>query len=187
MKFQTIFLFAALASLHAMAPVSSDGQSQPAPASQQPAAATSPQSNSLQGQAAAPPSTAKPAKVWTNEEINTLRNSSGVSVVGNQTPQKSSVPSRGYSLEKDPSWYRKQLQPLRADIDRLDAQIEKTKAFLNGEKVDQPTPIRAYVSIPGNPQVQLKQLEDKRDADQAKIDDILDRARHNGVEPGALR
>jgi len=108
-------------------------------------------------------------------------------VVGNQTPQKVKAPSRGYSLEKDPGWYRQQLQPLRAEIVRLDAQIEKTKAFLSGEKVNEPTPIRAYVSIPGNPQDQLKQLEDSRQADQSKIDDILDRARHNGVEPGALR
>jgi hypothetical protein len=175
MRFQTIFLSAALISLDAMAPALSYGQAQPTPATQQPATANT------------PPANAKPAKVWTNDELGTLRNSPGVSVVGNQAPQKASAPSRGYSLEKDPSWYRKQLQPLRADIDRLNAQIEKTKAFLSGEKVNEPTPIRAYVSVPGNPQDQLKQLEDRRDADQAKIDDILDRARHNGVEPGALR
>jgi hypothetical protein len=186
MRFQTIFLFAALVSLHAAVPGTANGQTQPLPATEQPAIATAPQPSSPRPQAAAP-ATVKPAKVWTNDEINSFRNSPGVSVVGKQTPQKATAPSRGYSLDKDPGWYRKQLQPLRADIDRLNAQIEKTKAFLSGEKVNDPTPIRAYVSIPGNPQDQLKQLEDRRQADQAKIDDILDRARHNGVEPGALR
>jgi hypothetical protein len=186
MRFQSIFLLAALASLHAMVPGTAYSQSQPASATQQPAAASAPQPSSPQARAA-PTANAKPVKVWTNDEIGSLRNNPGVSVVGNQRPQKVSEPSRGYSLEKDPGWYRKQLQPLRADIDRLDGQIEKTKAFLNGEKVNDPTPIRAYVSVPGNPQDQLKRLQDKRQADQAKIDDILDRARHSGVEPGALR
>src|SRR5580704_6951237 len=186
MRFQTIFLFAALVSLHAIVPGTASGQTQQQPASQQPAAVSPQQSSPPEPQAAAP-STVKPAKVWTNDEVGSLRNSPGVSVVGNQTPQKRSAPSTGYSLDKDPGWYRKQLQPLRADIDRLDAQIEKTKSFLSGEKVNDTTPIRAYVSIPGNPQDQLKQLEDRRQADQSKIDDILDRARHNGVEPGALR
>jgi hypothetical protein len=185
MRFQTILLFAALVSLHAMVPAASYGQSQSASATQQAGAASTP-SSSPQSQAA-PTAKTKPAKVWTNDEINTLHDSPGVSVVGNQTPQKVRAPSRGYSLQKDPAWYRQQLQPLRADLDKLDAQIEKTKAFLSGEKVSEPTPIRAYVSIPGNPQDQLKQLEDRRVADQARIDDILDRARHNGVEPGALR
>lgn len=185
MRFQTILVFAALVSLRAIVPAANYGQSQPASATKQPTAesatASSPQSQ------AAPTANTKPAKVWTNDEINTLHDSPGVSVVGNRTPQKASAPSRGYSLQKDPAWYRQQLQPLRADLDKLDAQIEKTKAFLSGEKVSEPTPIRAYVSIPGNPQDQLKQLENSRAADQARIDDILDRARHNGVEPGALR
>ena len=30
-------------------------------------------------------------------------------------------------------------------------------------------------------------MEAKRQADEAKIEDLLDRARHNGIEPGALR
>jgi hypothetical protein len=38
-----------------------------------------------------------------------------------------------------------------------------------------------------SPQEQLKQMEAKRQADAAKMDDLLDRARHNGIEPGALR
>jgi hypothetical protein len=117
-----------------------------------------------------------------------LPNNHSVSVVGNRTPQNASATSKGYSLEKDPGWYRRQLAPLRAEIEKLDGQIEQTKAFLSGEKVsDPPAPFRAYFSAAGNPQDQLKRMEARRQADAAKVDDLLDLARHNSIEPGALR
>ena len=65
------------------------------------------------------------------------------------------------------------------------SQIAKLKAFLSGENVSEPTTMHHQL-IP-TPQDQLKQMEAKRQADAAKIDDLLDRARHNGINPGALR
>ncbi len=186
MRFQTLFLFAALVSSLSVAPTSGYGQSQSPAATQQPSATSAPPP-APQSQAA-PLANSKPDKVWTNDEIDTLRNNQGVSVVGNRTPQNASAKSKGYSMEKDPAWYRKQLAPLRAEIEKLDGQIEQTKAFLSGEKVnEQPASYHAYFGVPGNPQSQLKQMEAKRQADEAKIDGLLDRARHNGIEPGALR
>jgi hypothetical protein len=96
-----------------------------------------------------------------------------------------SATSKGYSLEKDPAWYRRQLEPLRAEIEKLDAQIPKMQAFLNGENVGEQASLHPKM-VP-SPQEQLKQMEAKRQADAAKVDDLLDRARHNGTEPGALR
>lgn len=186
MRFQTLFLFAVLASLLAMGTGSLYGQSQSPAATQQPSAtSTPPPAPPAQP---APLANAKPAKVWTNDEIDTLPNNHSVSVVGNRTPQNASATSKGYSLEKDPGWYRRQLAPLRAEIEKLDGQIEQTKAFLSGEKVsDPPAPFRAYFGVAGNPQGQLKRMEAKRQADEAKVDDLLDLARHNSIEPGALR
>ena len=184
MRFQTLFLFAALVSFPAVVPGSAFCQSQTPAATQQPSTTSAPPPQAQ----AAPVANAKSDKVWTNDEIDTLRNNQGVSVVGNRTPQNASAKSKGYSMEKDPAWYRRQLAPLRAEIEKLDGQIEQTKAFLSGEKVnDQPASYHAYFGVPGNPQNQLKQMEAKRQADQSKIDDLLDRARHNGIEPGALR
>ena len=186
MRFQTLYLSAVLASLLAMGTGSLHGQSQSPAATQQPSATSAPPP-APQAQPA-PLANAKPAKVWTNDEIDTLPNNHSVSVVGNRTPQSVSATSKGYSLEKDPGWYRRQLAPLRAEIEKLDGQIEQTKAFLSGEKVnEQPASVRAYFAVPGNPQGQLKQMEARRQADAAKIDDLLDLARHNGIEPGALR
>jgi len=186
MRFQRLFLFAVLVSSLAAVPGLGYGQSQPTASTQQSSTTSTPQPPA-QAQAA-PIANAKPAKVWTNDEIDTLPNNHSVSVVGNRTPQSASSTSKGYSLEKDPAWYRRQLAPLRAEIEKLDGQIEQTKAFLSGEKVnEQPASVRAYFTVPGNPQGQLKQMEARRQADAAKVDDLLDQARHNGIEPGALR
>ena len=189
MRFQTIVLFATLVSLplHVIVPESSYAQSQPAPAIQQSAAPSAQPPTRSQAQDA-PLKNAKPAKVWTNEEIDTLRNNHGVSVVGKRTPRNVSATANAYSVEKDPVWYRRQIKPLRTEIAKLDGQIKKTRAFLNGEKVnDPPASYDAYFDLPGNPQDQLKQMEAKRQTDEAKMEDLLDRARHNGIEPGALR
>src|ERR1700680_3680614 len=115
MRFRTIFLLAVLVSLFAAVPGSSYGQSQTTVATHQPADASStPPAPQAQ---AAPIANAKPAKVWTNDEIDTLRNDRSVSVVGNRTPQKVSATSKGYSQEKDPAWYRMQRGPLRAECE----------------------------------------------------------------------
>jgi cell division protein FtsB len=185
MRFRKLFLIAALVSLLAVVPGLCYGQSESPAAPQQPPAASAPPQQTPPQAQAAPLANAKPAKVWTNDEIDTLRNNHGVSVVGNPNSLNVSATSKAYSQEKDPAWYRKQLASLRAEIDELDPQIAKLKAFLSGENVSDP-PTQHHRLVP-TPQDQLKQLEAKRQADEAKIEDLLDRARHNGIEPGALR
>jgi len=186
MKFQTLLLIGVLVPCLAIVPPPAHAQSQSPAAAPQPTDTSAPQPPP-QAQAA-PLANAKPTKVWTNEEIESLPKDRGISVVGKQTTQKASATtSRSNSFEKDPTSYRRQIQPLREEIEKLDGQIEKTKAFLNGERMDEPAPVRAYVSMPGNAQDQLKRLEARRQADETKLDDLLDRARHNGIEPGALR
>jgi hypothetical protein len=128
----------------------------------------------------------KPVKVWTNEEVGALHNQNSISVVGQKSSTKKvSAVSGTNSQEKNPDWYQKQLAPLREDIEKIGPQIARLQDFLNGENIsDTPTMHRQLVPSPSE---QLKQLEAKRQADQVKIDDLLDRARKNGVEPGALR
>ena len=187
MRFRKLLSLFLPVSLLAIASGSGYAQSQPPAAIEQPAATGAP--TSPPQPKAAPIANAKPAKVWTNDEVDVLRNDHGVSVVGNHAPQNVSATSkttaRGFPQEKDPAWYRNQLATLRAEIDKLDPQIAKFKAFLSGENVsDPPTMHRQMVPTPSD---QLRQMEAKRQADAAKIEDLLDRARHNGIEPGALR
>jgi hypothetical protein len=135
---------------------------------------------------AAPLPNAKPAaKVWTNDDIATAHTKPGVPPAANHAPQKVSVTSKTYSQDKDPAWYRRQLTPLRDEIDKLDPQIAKFKAFLSGELISDPPTVHRQM-VP-TPQEQLKEAQTKRQADSEKIEDLVDRARHNGIEPGALR
>lgn len=184
MEVGKIFLVTAVLSLFAAAPGALRAQSQTDAPAVQPATASAPAG---QGQSATQPK-AKPAKVWDNDQINMLSNDHSVSVVGAKATASAGATSKALPPEKDPAWYRKQLQPLQAEIAKLDAQIEKTKAFLSGEKVnDQPADKHAYYSVPGDPQEQLKQLEAKRAKDVERVNDLLDRARHNDIPPGELR
>ena len=181
MKLPKLLLFATLFFLLTALNGRLYGQSQ-ASATAQPATASAP---SPQAQAAPLPN-AKPAKVWTNDEIDTLRNDHGVSVVGkNQPTQNVSTKTTVHSPDKDPAWYRKQLEPLQEEIAKLDGQIAKLQAFLNGENVSDPATMHRRM-VP-TPQDQLTQLQAKRAKDVEKVNDLLDRARHNDIPPGELR
>jgi hypothetical protein len=189
MRFRTLFNLAVMVSLLALvclltvAPGLAYCQAQSPAPTEQPAATSAPPP-APQAKAAPIPNV-KPAKVWTNDEIDALRNKHSVSVVGTRPPQNVSATSKGYSQEKDPAWYRRQLAPLRAEIDKLNGQIPRMQAFLSGENVSDPASLHPKM-VP-TPQEQLKQMEGKRQSDQQKMDDLFDRARHNGVEPGSLR
>ena len=184
MEVRKTCLLIALLSLFAAGPGLLHGQSQTDAPAVQPATANAPAG---QGQSATPPK-AKPAKVWDNDQINMLSNDHGVSVVGTKAQPSAVAVKKMLPPEKDPAWYRRQLQPLDAEINKLDGQIAKLQAFLKGEKVnDPPADSHAYRTLPGDPQEQLKQFEEKRAKDVDKVNDLLDRARHNDIPPGELR
>jgi hypothetical protein len=181
MKSGKMFLVAALLSLVVVGSGSLHAQSQSVAPAAQPATATAP---AQQGQSAPLPN-AKPAKVWDNDQIDTLNKDRGVSVVGAKATQSTGTTTKSLPPEKDPAWYRRQLQPLQAEIEKLDSQIAKLEAFLKGEGGgNAPSP---HPQMVPTPQDQLKQLEEKRAKDVDKVNDLLDRARHNDIPPGELR
>ena len=161
MRLPSILFCGTLLLLPALRAASAYAQSQTPTPDSQPAAAIAPATATALREAQATPLTnAKPVKVWTNDEIRTLGNNNGISVVGNRAPQKVSATSMASSQEKDPAWYRKQLAPLREEIDKLDPQIAKLQAYLSGENVGEQASLHAKM-VP-TPQEQLKQMEAKR-------------------------
>lgn len=144
----------------------------------------------------APPEKAKPEpqktkKVWTNDNLQDLGGKSGVSVVGDARGaadvDKAEPKLAGYVKEKDPNWYRKQLVPLRAEIERLDKEITKTREFINGGHTGEGQLKINVFSVPMNPADQIAQLEKRKATIQSKIDALEDQARRNDIPPGALR
>jgi len=132
-------------------------------------------------------------KVWTNDEIGSVKGN--VSVVGDgnspsvRTADKKVVPSGGAeeARQKQIEHYRDQMQEYQARIDAADKRIDQLKNF-KGENTSPSGGInlnQGYNMVPVEDQV--KQLEQEKKQLQAKIDDTENEARKNGIELGDLR
>jgi hypothetical protein len=133
----------------------------------------------------------KPKKVWTNDEIGSVKG--GISVVGDESAPSSSAPQKQPASNSDQARkqqidsYRERIQSYQAQIDAIDQRIAQLKSF----KADNTAPSggidlhQSYDMVPTEDQV--KQLEEEKKKLQAKLDDTEAEARKNGVEPGELR
>jgi hypothetical protein len=139
----------------------------------------------------------KPKKIWTNEEMSTMRGK--ISIVGDPARVDSYSESRQWNAgsdsgngndperEKVVANYHEQLRQLRDQLDSIDKKISDYRNF----KADNSSPSgginvrNRYSMAPAEDQI--KQLEDKKKEIQAKIDAIEEEARKNGIEPGELR
>lgn len=139
----------------------------------------------------------KPKKVWTNEEMSTVRGD--ISVVGDPAQAGSSSDSQQGNTASDSGKgrnserahalanYREQLRQLHQQQNDIDKKIAEFRNF----KADNASPsgginVRNRYSMTPT-EDQIRQLEDKKKQIQAKIDAIEDEARKNGIEPGELR
>jgi peptidoglycan hydrolase CwlO-like protein len=162
---------------------SPDSGSTPPPASAKPAdpASTAPAATDKK----------KPKKVWTNDEIGSVKGN--VSVVGDgnspsaKTGQSQTSGSSNDARQQQIENYRNQIQGYKDQIDAIDKRIDQLKNF----KAENTSPSgginihQGYNMVPLEDQV--KQLEDKKKQLQSKIDDTEVDARKNGIDPGDLR
>jgi hypothetical protein len=135
----------------------------------------------------------KPKKVWTNDEIGSVKGN--VSVVGDskspspkaseKRPNSSGASNEGRQQQID--HYREQIQNYQAEIDSIDKRIDQLKNF----KAENTSPSggininQGYNMVPLDDQV--KQLEAKKKQLQGKIEDTEVEARKNGIDSGDLR
>jgi hypothetical protein len=168
-----------------------------APAAPQPAAPTA-NANAPKDQSSDKDQTKKkPKKVWTNEEMSTVRGD--ISVVGDPAQAGSSTDSQQANTASDSgkgrnseraraiATYREQLRQLREQQDGIDKKIAEFRNF----KADNASPsgginVRNRYSMTPT-EDQIRQLEDKKKQIQVKVDAIEEEARKNGIEPGELR
>jgi hypothetical protein len=141
----------------------------------------------------------KPKKVWTNDELGSVKGA--VSVVGDsnsaagETSAKkpadsldaAAPPENKEARQKQVEAYRGQIRQLQAQIDAADKRIAQLRNFKgeNASPAGGINPNQGYNMVPIEDQV--RQLEDKKKQAQAKIDDVESDARKNGIEPGELR
>lgn len=142
--------------------------------------------------ASSTPVSDKPKKVWTNEEMGSLKGT--ISVVGDKTPAKTNpLAERKQGGATSASHaaavrrYRDEITQLRTQIGTVDARISQMKNF----KADNAAPSgglqlhKGYTMLP--PEEQIKLLEAKKKELQAKIDDLELQAGKEGIDPGELR
>ena len=151
-----------------------------------------------QTQTANPPPPQK--KVWTNDDVDGLRDqgAGGISVMGN-TPAAPATPAQKATAaakpaapakipnEKDPEWYRKQLAPLYDKLSQISDQIAAAQSAVDGDSRGDSGVSMGARAPAGTPQEQVAALQKEQADVQAKIDALLDQARHNDIEPGDLR
>ena len=181
-------LFLATLPLCAQAPDAGSGSANAAkPATVPPAAQTDASATSTEKK--------KPKKVWTNDEIGSVKGS--VSVVGDEKRNKSNPnaapptaqdrdASKGDHQQQAEN-YRNQIAGLRSQIDAIDQRIAQLKSF-KGENTTPTGGIninQGYNMVPVEDQV--KQLEERKKKLQANIEDVENDARKNGIDPGELR
>ncbi|HYL09692.1 MAG TPA: hypothetical protein VEU31_03055 [Candidatus Acidoferrales bacterium] len=165
----------------------SSSSSQPSSGS----APSSKQENSSQTPSSGKPS--KPRKIWTEDDLNTLK--ANVSIVGNPsgargTLQKKPQAGKPQDLlppEKDPAWYQRQLSPLRAQIERIDAEIRKMKGVQDGKETSDAGRQYNGADLPLNSQDRIEFLGKKKREFQDRVEALEDQARRNGINPGDLR
>jgi archaellum component FlaC len=136
----------------------------------------------------------KPKKVWTNDELKSVK--TGVSVVGdaNKSNARHSDARKDDQENDHQSLHQQQIEEYRSQIrelrDRVEA-VDKRIAQLKDFKADNTSVSggidmhQRYNMVPLADQV--KQLEDAKKKLQAQIEDIENEARKIGIEPGELR
>lgn len=131
------------------------------------------------------PAVQPPKKVWTNEDVGTLRAESTVSTVGQANGSKKMPRPRTPSAKDNrTNSYQSQLTKLRAQLPPIESQIAELQSALSGSVVNEQ---RKYYGVrPDDWQVQLAQLQKRRDDIQSQIAKLEDEARHSGVPGNAL-
>jgi hypothetical protein len=152
-------------------------------------------------------------KIYTNDDVEALARN-GATTVGNAggipvAPDTDSAvmktsPTRlaliaqvgtteRLAPEKDPIWYAQQYISLSAQLDSVDAEVQRLQNFRHSDAPPQPAPgldvgLNIYAPCPAiGTDALLQQLQLQRAAIVAHISDLQDRARANGIAPEALR
>lgn len=149
-------------------------------------AATSTSASSTQNAQVATPAAQATAKVWTNDDVSSLRNESTLSSVGQTASSKKvAVNSKPANAKNNrTASYQNQIAKLQAQIPPIDSQIANLQAALSGNVVNEQ---RKYSGVKLDDwQAQLAQLQKRRDDMQNQIAKLEDEARHNGVPTNAL-
>jgi hypothetical protein len=142
---------------------------------------------------ASSPAKPKPKRVWTNENLSDAGGT--ISVVGSASDKTSSKPESRPKSAADNSIdprlvarLREQLLRFQAQLAVIDQQLSNLKGLRKGDSKNAGGLAANTWGYNSSPiEEQIRQLQAKKTKVQAAIDEIIDGARANGIEPGQLR
>jgi hypothetical protein len=133
------------------------------------------------------PATSAPTaqKVWTNEDVTALHGEPiSTFAKPNAKPAKASAGMKPGAAGQNSQQLLNEIKKLQGQIPPLDSQIAQLQAAIEGQPTgDAKTSARPYGAKLDSWQEQLAELQKKRDDTLARIGELQDQARHNGV-PG---
>jgi hypothetical protein len=131
-------------------------------------------------------------KVWTNDDLERLRDRDLISVVGQADAETSTSESapRNYEVTQDPRWYAEQAARLRSELEYSRAQLREYRQALDDARSLRET--SGGVDLVGEdyaitPEAGIDTLQERVSEEQTRLDDLEDLARRNDIEPGTLR
>ncbi|HEX2715689.1 MAG TPA: hypothetical protein VHM88_26195 [Candidatus Acidoferrales bacterium] len=154
---------------------------------------------SLAGDPPAKPRPAVARHTWTSEEVQALREKGLISLVGQQPPAMASAEPAAPNPEQtapfvprpvqalDPDWYGEQVEKLRAAIRADDALSNLIRRELSNARYWEAGINLNRESIGITPHSELEILTGQNRQEQEKIAALWEKARRNGIPPGALR
>jgi peptidoglycan hydrolase CwlO-like protein len=141
---------------------------------------------SNQSNPAPSPAPAPSKKVWTNEDVSDLRGESVISTVGDPHAKPGSKPAPA-AKNADARPYQAQIARLEAQIPDLDRQIADIQSAIDGKPTGDAKSSQRPRSVKADSwEVEMQDLQKKRDNVEAQISALKDQARHHGVNPNTL-
>ena len=145
---------------------------------------TGPAPNQATGTASAAPPAGK--KVWTNEDVSDLRTNSTISTVGS-TDTKPSAKTSSAGKPKNPKQYQAQIARLEGQIPQLDQEITELQDAIDGKPTGDAKTSKRPRSVQADDwNVQMQDLQKKKQGILDQIAAMKDEARHQGVPPNTL-
>jgi hypothetical protein len=159
-------------------------QSQTTPSTEAPAPnQASPTASAAPANTPAPPAG---KKVWTNEDVSDLRTNSTISTVGS-TDTKPPAKTAAAGKNKNPKQYQAQIARLEGQIPQLDQQIAELQDAIDGKPTGDAKSSKRPRSVQADDwNVQMQDLQKKKQGILDQVAAMKDEARHQGVPPNTL-
>jgi hypothetical protein len=137
-------------------------------------------------QAATTPAPTPAKKVWTNEDVTDLRGVAPISTVGSTDPNVGKKPKQTAN-NRNPRGYQTQIARLEGQIPSLDAQIAELQAAIDGKPTGDAKVSQRPRSVKADDwNVEMQELQKRKQDILDQIATLKDEARHQGVPPNTL-